>query len=112
MANMHPLMVLGFILVAAVAVAQVSNFASAPDGVAMVAAGPAQAGDVAAPNDEAQPVSLVQSPKAETDAAQNSGPSDVGLMPSYTLKSVMLRADPEPAAPSPAPSATASAAPS
>jgi hypothetical protein len=103
MSNMHPIMVLAFILLAAVAVAPVTYVASAPEALPLddftVAAGPVQGGELAIPKQDPDRVSLMQPPTAETvtihDARWDGPP------PSFAqLNPETLRAEPEPAAPS------------
>jgi hypothetical protein len=108
MATMHPLIPLAFILLAAVALTQVSQFASAPD-VSPAQASSAQEGDVATPNHDPQHAKLVQPPTSEaaataetvaTVATPNHDPRHLRPMPSIALEPVALRAEPEPATPS------------
>jgi hypothetical protein len=141
---MHPIMVLAFVLLAAIALAPVSYLASAPEALS-VDAMPAHGGElatpnhdplrvslmqrptaetaetaatpnhdplrvslmqrptvdtVATPNHDPQRVSLMQQPTAETAATPNHDPRRVRPMPSFALNPVILRVEPEPAAPS------------
>jgi len=125
---MHPIMVLAFVLLAAVALAPVSYLASAPDvldagpaeegevatpnhdlyrvslasapDVLSVDAGPVEGGEVATPNHDPHRVSLMQRPSSEPVATPNHDARRVRPMPSFALNPVTLRAEPEPAAPS------------
>jgi hypothetical protein len=91
---MHPLMTLAFVLLAAIGLAHLSYFASAPDAL-LAEAGPAPNADAATPNHDAHRVAREQRPAMVAAAT----PNDVAPMPS--LNPVALRAEPEPAVPSP-----------
>jgi len=111
MSNTHPIMVLAFVLLAAVAIAPVSYLASAPD-VLPVAAGPVEAepvdagpvhwGAVATPNHDPYQVRPVRPQTAESVATPNHDAHRLHPMPSFALNPGALRAEPEAAAP-PAP---------
>jgi hypothetical protein len=94
---MHPMMTLAFVLLAAVGLAHVSYFASAPN-VLQAEAGPAPNGEVATPNHDQNRAGL--KPQLTTVAVAT--PNENAPMPSFTLNPVALRAEPEPAAPAPA----------
>jgi hypothetical protein len=117
---MHPIMILAFVLLAAVALAPVSYFAFAPDAMT-VDLGSAHGGGVATPNhDPHHRVALMQRPAAEPVAADpvatepvatetvvaeagatpNHDPHHLGPLPTFALNPVILRVEPEPAAPS------------
>lgn len=109
MANMHPIMLLALVLLAAVALTQVPRVESAPD-VAAVATPDHQpplvsivrqpaAEAVAMPKPELQPVEVAQKPTAETVAIPNHDPPRSRPAPSFALNTAMLQAGPEPAAP-------------
>jgi uncharacterized protein YgiM (DUF1202 family) len=95
----HPITVLAFGLLAAVAVASVSYLASAPD-VPTADAAPGFAGAVATPNHDPLNARLAQPPAAEAVATPNH--DSHRALPVLALNPVTLRAALEPAA-SPAP---------
>jgi hypothetical protein len=116
---MHPMMLLGFVLLAAVALAPVTYLATRPH-VSLVEVGPVKAepahgGAVATPNHDPNPVGPMPSPTAEPVATPNHDPSDARPTPSFAMNPVTLQAEPEPTAPptavSTAPPTAASAAP-
>jgi hypothetical protein len=110
---MHPIMVLAFILLAAVALAPISYLASAPDALPVdtgpvdavpADAGPADAGPrhrgaVATPNHDPHRVRLMQPATAAPVATPNHDAHRAHPVSSFALNPVALRAGPEPAAP-------------
>ena len=101
--NMHPIMVLGFVLLAAVALLPISYLALAPDIDAVpVYVGPSRGGpaDAATPNRDPQHANLMPSPTAEPVAMLATPNHDARHrrpIPFLALKQATLRAEPEPA---------------
>ncbi|GAB2176090.1 hypothetical protein DLREEDagr8_16480 [Dongia sp. agr-C8] len=98
---MHPLMILGFALLGAVALSQISHF-TAPPVVSTTAAVPAQGHKAATPNHDPHHARLAQPPAASAAAAAtpNHDPRHARPVPSFALDPVTLAAGPEPVPPS------------
>jgi hypothetical protein len=100
---MHPMMILGFVLLAAVALLPISYLALAPDiDPVQVYMGPSHGGpaDGAAPNRDPQHAGLMPTATAEpvvTPATPNHDARHLQPIPFLALDQAALRAEPEPA---------------